>query len=518
MIQAKTLAVLTLWRDSAEYIVESLKQFEDMEALLLTKGISCVYGFYENDSDDATPQLLQRWLKDHIGFVLSEHIGAPMWGSVASAERTKYLARYRNIVLDNLRNYYNFDYLLVADSDVHWEPNLVLEMVQRLNDNPTWGLISPNTTQNVRDFVGTTEQPSYFDSWALLDSNGIQAMTFAANPFLSPWDRIRWDNQQPVAVNSAFGSISLVRAESIEDETISWNGEKGCEHWAFCELIRDAGYKIYIDPTLHAEVIHKEAVVPHPDVISIHQNRLKQFTERQFHSPGEDKEFYITFGICTGYTNVEHLVACVESIRAQNLDDYEILLIGPEVPDEIHSRLKGPDIDFLLFDETVKPLWITKKKNLLAQRANFERLCLLHDYLILEPAWATNLRTFESRHPWSVLAFPQQRIDGGRFWYDWSGFEGPRHLDDRQFYEYTDWTHNNDVYISGNIFCVNRFLLLDFPFDENLSHMGEEDLEWSKRIAPYVHFKCAYNSLVYHQKEHRDQKFFTQIDLENWES
>jgi hypothetical protein len=139
-------------------------------------------------------------------------------------------------------------------------------------------------------------------------------------------------------------------------------------------------------------------------------------------------------------------------------------------------------------------------------------LCLLHDYLTLSPDWAINLRALESQHPWSVLAFPQQRLDGGRFWYDWSGFEGPRELDNRQFYDYTDWSHNDDVYISGNIFCVNRFLLLDFPFNENLSHMGEEDLEWTKRIAPYVHFKCAHNSLVHHQKEHRDQKFFTQLD------
>jgi hypothetical protein len=62
-----------------------------------------------------------------------------------------------------------------------------------------------------------------------------------------------------------------------------------------------------------------------------------------------------------------------------------------------------------------------------------------------------------------------------------AAFRGPRHLDDRQFYRYTDWTHNDEVYISGNIFCVNRHLLLDHPFDESLGHMQEEDLEWSRR-------------------------------------
>jgi hypothetical protein len=68
------------------------------------------------------------------------------------------------------------------------------------------------------------------------------------------------------------------------------------------------------------------------------------------------------------------------------------------------------------------------------------------------------------------------------------------------------------VYISGNILCVHRGLLIDHPFDESLGHMDEEDLEWSRRVAPYAHFKCAYNSLVCHQKEHRDQAFFDTVD------
>jgi hypothetical protein len=59
---------------------------------------------------------------------------------------------------------------------------------------------------------------------------------------------------------------------------------------------------------------------------------------------------------------------------------------------------------------------------------------------------------------------------------------------------------------------VNRYLLLDHPFDETLGHMQEEDLEWSRRISPFTHFKCAYDSLVCHQKEHRDQPFFTKVD------
>ena len=269
----KTLAILSLWRDSESYIIDSLNQFEEMEAALSQRNVGCVYGFYENDSKDGTANLLQHWLKDHIGFVISERIGSPKWGSVASLERVRYQARYRNIVLDYFNNYYNFDYLLVADSDVIWEPSLITGMIDRLDSNEDWGMVSPNTTQNVRDFIEDTDRPSYFDSWSLVDSAGQQAMTFAANPFLLPSDRQAWDKGEPVACNSAFGSIAMIKEDALTD--VSWSVIDGVEHWEFCRGIRDNDYLVIADPSLHAEVIHKKEVIPAPHVVSMHQERLK---------------------------------------------------------------------------------------------------------------------------------------------------------------------------------------------------------------------------------------------------
>lgn len=275
-MQTKTLAILSLWRDSESYLKYSLAQFEAMEEVLLEKRINCVYAFFENDSNDKTPQRLQSWLSERIGFVISERIGAPKWGSVASLDRVRYQARYRNIALDYLNNYYNFNYLLVADSDVHWEPSLITGMIERLDFNENWGMVSPNTTQNVRDFIEDTDRPSYFDSWSLLDSTGQQAMTFAANPFLNPVDRFAWDNKASVVCNSAFGSIAMIKEEALDD--VSWSVVDGVEHWEFCRGIRDNGYLVVADPTLHAEIIHKKEVVPHPDVIALHQRRLQEAT------------------------------------------------------------------------------------------------------------------------------------------------------------------------------------------------------------------------------------------------
>lgn len=512
-MSGKRIAVLTLWRDSSEIISHALAQYEWMEDELIPKGYRFTYAFLENDSQDMTAMILTRWLDDRKGFLITEKTGSRKWGSVQSTERTQWLARYRNICL-NILEFWDFDYLLVADSDVHFRPDLIEWMVQELENDPTVGMVTPNTVQDVTDVINDTGLPSYYDSWALIDMNGDHGLTFASNPFVDIDDRRNWEDDFPIVVQSAFGSIAMVRGSILEENDISWDGEKGCEHWAFCKGIRDAGYDVIVHPEMHAEIKHKEQVIPNPDIVTFHKERLRQHTVNIIRKKDITKQFTISFGICTGYENPEHLIKCVESIRkqAKDLDDYQILLIGPEAPKQITTELGAPDIEFIIFDESIRPRWITKKKNLLARKVDFDRLCIMHDYLWLSPDWARNLWEFEQGNDWGVLAFPQQRSDGGRFWYDWSGFRGPRHLDDRQFYDYNDWNHNDEVYISGNIFCVHRGLLLDHPFDERLGHMQEEDLEWTKRIAPYVHFKCAYNSLVCHQKEHRDQAFFKKLD------
>jgi hypothetical protein len=275
-MSTQILAVLALWRDSSDYLERSLAQFDAMEAALKKDGYKVVYGFFENDSVDDTPQKLQSWIRKHTGFVISECIGAPKWGSTPSLKRVQYQARYRNMALKLLEQYYNFDYLLVADTDVHWKPDLIQDMIGVLDANPTWGMVSPNTVQNVRDHVENTDRPSYFDSWSLKDRDDKQCLTFAANPFLHTEDRMLWDRKEAVSCNSAFGSIAMVKAEAMDcEDGVEWAVIDGVEHWEFCAGIRSNGYEVIADPGLHAEVIHKKEVVAHPDIIQMQKDRLQ---------------------------------------------------------------------------------------------------------------------------------------------------------------------------------------------------------------------------------------------------
>jgi GT2 family glycosyltransferase len=508
---AKRIAILTLWRNNGQGGQKTLDNYEWLENELIPQKYRFIYAFLENDSQDSTPFVLRSWLDTRKGFLISEHNDIKQWGSIQSAERTAWLGRYRNMCL-NMLDYWDFDYLLVCDTDVSFRPDLIQKMVDGLDENSSWGMITPNTVQYVTDAVGGTGLPSYYDSWALVDADGCQALTFASNPFLSPYDRESWDRDEHILVSSAFGSIAMIKAEAL-GEDVKWDGRKGCEHWGLCKSIRDEGYDIIVDPLLHAEIQHKEEVIPAKEVIEYQHNRLRLAQSYTFANQDYNYEPPISFGICTGYDNLEHLKTCIKSIRDQAIPEYEIILIGPDCSDDIRLELGTHDIRFLTFDESTRPLWITKKKNVLAHQAIHDRLCLMHDYLRLDDNWYESLRFFEMEYAWSVLAFPQQRLDGGRFWYDWSGFRGPRALDQREFYQHSDWNHQADVYISGNIFCVHKELLKEFPFNESLGHMQEEDLEWSQRLAPFVHFKCAYSCHVYHQKEHRDHAFFLKVDV-----
>ena len=56
---------------------------------------------------------------------------------------------------------------------------------------------------------------------------------------------------------------------------VEWDVVDGVEHWEFCKGIRDKGYEVIADPSLHAFIIHKKEVVPHPSVVQMHRDRLK---------------------------------------------------------------------------------------------------------------------------------------------------------------------------------------------------------------------------------------------------
>ena len=254
----KLIAVLALWRDSANHMERTLEQLSEQEKSLSYK-YSFVYSFYENDSKDNTVEILTNWLNGRIGFLNSEKRGDPNWGSIAFKRRTQYMAEYRNLALEALVKY-KYSYLFVIDTDIVYKSNFLEQLIDKLEANSKLGIITPNTIQFVPDQFGGKSEYSYFDSFALIDRNGNHGISFSNNPFILKEDRISWANGLGVVVNSAFGGAALIRGNLMRNNNLKWNGDEGCEHWKLCQSIKNLNYSVVVDPLINAEALHYRKV------------------------------------------------------------------------------------------------------------------------------------------------------------------------------------------------------------------------------------------------------------------
>jgi hypothetical protein len=204
-----------------------------------------------------------------------------------------------------------------------------------------------------------------------------------------------------------------------------------------------------------------------------------------------------TFGIVTGFEDHQRLNEILESIRALSIPEYEILLIGGENKNFITSF---DDVRIIDFDESQKPRWITRKKNILVNEAKYENIVLMHDYHIFDKDWYLNFKSFGT--DWEICSCPQYLITGARNPMDWSLWDKPNHGRAWSL-DYDDWSQTQYMYISGGFFIVKKHVLLEEPLDESRGWNEEEDVEWSMRVRNKYVMKCNGKSVVRHNKWHR---------------
>ncbi len=183
-----------------------------------------------------------------------------------------------------------------------------------------------------------------------------------------------------------------------------------------------------------------------------------------------------TFGISLG--EVPYFVqSIVSSIRNQsiNIKDYEIILIG-NCKHPLIEHLNGSDIKKIEFDESIKPRWITKKKNIIAQEAKFDNISIHHDYVSLHKDWYKHFLNF--KEDWNVCMTRMENPSGKRF-RDWVTWSWTSNID---YVDYLDDSRTNEMYVSGSYWCVKKDFMLQHPLDENRCWGQGEDVEWSERI------------------------------------
>ena len=67
--------------------------------------------------------------------------------------------------------------LFDIDTDIVCESNFLLKLIDKLDSNPNFGIVTPNTIQFVPDQFDSQSEYSYFDSWALIDNDGNQKIS-----------------------------------------------------------------------------------------------------------------------------------------------------------------------------------------------------------------------------------------------------------------------------------------------------------------------------------------------------
>jgi glycosyltransferase involved in cell wall biosynthesis len=189
----------------------------------------------------------------------------------------------------------------------------------------------------------------------------------------------------------------------------------------------------------------------------------------------------ITFGIITDGKNPDMLHRVLHSIEQQEIweERFEIIVVGG------NEAYKDDLIEYVPFDETQKKAWITRKKNIIIEKAKKDNICFLHDYVALEPDWFRNFEEINGGF-FHVAMTPIINADGTRYrdwtlWpHDLDNIWGPHCRECLLPYDVDDLTHWQ--YISGAYWVAKTWVMKKYPLNESLSWGESEDVEWSKRV------------------------------------
>jgi len=186
-----------------------------------------------------------------------------------------------------------------------------------------------------------------------------------------------------------------------------------------------------------------------------------------------------TFGIITAGTSDESLNLVIDSIERQNIPEYQILIVG-------NSQVSRKNTFIIPFDESIRPGWITRKKNIVTINARYENVVYTHDYVVFEDDWYEGFLKFGDDFKICMNKFVNPDYSRFRDWVIWphnDNFMDSIVLPNRECLIPYDMTHLSKYqYISGTYWVAKKQVMEDHPLDDNLLHCQGEDVEWSKRV------------------------------------
>lgn len=178
-----------------------------------------------------------------------------------------------------------------------------------------------------------------------------------------------------------------------------------------------------------------------------------------------------SFGVLTIGKRNEWVREYINSIRGQKIPHYEIIIIGTWKDDSIH----GTDIVYIPFTEKDDRGWITRKKNIIFERARYENVFILHDRFYLDRDWYRNVKALGNY--WDGLFFPMKDKNGTECTH-WSTLG--RGLLPIGCVDIRDW--GEDYFAGGTFMAIKKSIWEKVKWDEKLFWGELEDCDYGARF------------------------------------
>ncbi len=188
-----------------------------------------------------------------------------------------------------------------------------------------------------------------------------------------------------------------------------------------------------------------------------------------------------TFGVITNGKRPDWLAEIITSIRKQKIPHYEIIVCGT------YHGLPAPDIIYLPFNHRDYLGWITRKKNLIIKKAQYQNICLLHDRIILHSDWFKGIKKWGNCFEVIINKTVIQGSDDPVL--DYLVYKNLDQLNINQLQDYfvyipagniqyRDWDKNAISYSCN--FITKKYILEQNPYNETTYWNQYEDLLMSQ--------------------------------------
>lgn len=199
---------------------------------------------YENDSNDKTRDLLNKYKKNNYYYIFEDKVSEP--------RRTMRIANGRNKILDKIKeinkdNYYQ--YMVMLDLDDINDSGTFVSSIETCFKYNNWDVLTGNQSDVYYDLWALRKKGYMeYDCWKKLkelESNPDNEYAYVGSK------QIVYLPNQLLPVDSAFGGIAIYKLSSIPDECRYIgkydDGDELCEHVEFNKCIKKNGGKIYIN-------------------------------------------------------------------------------------------------------------------------------------------------------------------------------------------------------------------------------------------------------------------------------